>query len=207
MTRVVRSAVAAVVAVALTTLAGTGGAAAVARDGPDARTYRPPVSSPVRDPFRPPPQPWLAGNRGIEYATEAGTPVRAIGPGVVTFAGMVAGERDVTVGHPDGLRSSYVDLATARVRVGDRVTAGEVVGLTTDRLHLGVRRGTTYLDPASLWGTQIQGGRVVLVPLHDRPVARSPTPTRRVPAGVGDGVIDGGSKVADAVTSLADLGR
>lgn len=128
------------------------------------RTYRPPVSSPVADPFRPPPQPWLAGNRGIEYATPPGTQVRAIGPGVVTFAGLVAGERDVTVRHPDGLRSSYVDLATARVRLGDTVSAGQVIGLSTDRLHLGARRGTTYIDPASLWGTDVAGGRVILVP-------------------------------------------
>ncbi|MEZ5138666.1 MAG: hypothetical protein R2711_07815 [Acidimicrobiales bacterium] len=31
------------------------------------RTYRPPTDGAVLDPFRPPPQPWLAGNRGIEY--------------------------------------------------------------------------------------------------------------------------------------------
>lgn len=138
--------------------------AAAAGAEPGSRTYRPPVSSPVADPFRPPPQPWLAGNRGIEYATPPGTQVRAIGPGVVTFAGLVAGERDVTVRHPDGLRSSYVDLATARVRLGDTVSAGQVIGLSTDRLHLGVRRGATYIDPASLWGTDVTGGRVILVP-------------------------------------------
>ena len=121
------------------------------------------MSAPVADPFRPPPEPWLAGNRGIEYRTVPGTLVRAIGPGVVTFAGLVAGELDLTIRHPDGLRSSYVDLASVRVRRGDRIDAGQVVGAATDRLHLGVRRGDTYLDPASLWGTRL-AGRVVLVP-------------------------------------------
>ncbi|MCU1356702.1 MAG: peptidase family protein [Acidimicrobiales bacterium] len=134
-------------------------------------TYRPPVSAPVADPFRPPPEPWLAGNRGIEYRTVPGTLVRAIGPGVVTFAGLVAGEVDLTIRHPDGLRSSYVDLASVRVRRGDRIDAGQVVGAATDRLHLGVRRGDTYLDPASLWGTRL-AGRVVLVP-DGRPRSRA----------------------------------
>ena len=144
--------------------AGASGAA-----GPG--TYRPPVSAPVADPFRPPPEPWMAGNRGIEYRTVPGTLVRAIGPGVVTFAGRVAGELDLTIRHPDGLRSSYVDLASVRVRRGDRIDAGQVVGATTERLHLGVRRGDTYLDPASLWGTRL-AGRVVLVP-EGRPRSRA----------------------------------
>lgn len=132
--------------------------------------YRPPVSAPVADPFRPPPQPWMAGNRGIEYATEPGTIVRAIGPGSVSFAGTVAGRRIVTVAHPDGLRSSYVGLATVTVDRGDRVAGGDVVGRSTDRLHLGVRRGSTYLDPARLWGEPVGGGRPILVP--DRPSGR-----------------------------------
>lgn len=131
---------------------------------PGPRTYRPPVTAPVADPFRAPPAPWLAGNRGIEYQTLPGTPVRAIGPGVVSFAGRVAGELDVTVTHPDGLRSSYVDLAVAHVDRGADVAAGDIIGLSTDRLHLGVRRGDRYLDPASLWGKRVSGGRVVLVP-------------------------------------------
>src|SRR4051812_10589266 len=45
-------------------------------DGGAAWRYRPPVVAAVADPFRPPPQPWLAGNRGIEYATVPGTVVR-----------------------------------------------------------------------------------------------------------------------------------
>lgn len=141
------------------------GAAAPAQAGDGGRTYRPPVVAPVADPFRPPPEPWLPGNRGIEYATAPGTPARAIGPGTVTFAGPVAGSLHVTVAHPDGLRSSYSFLAAVRTTVGHRVGGGEVLGVAGDRLHLGVRRGDVYLDPASLWGTPIRGGRVVLVPL------------------------------------------
>src|SRR5690606_16673870 len=41
--------------------------------GPTGVDYDPPVDAPITDPFRPPPQPWLPGNRGIEYATAPGT--------------------------------------------------------------------------------------------------------------------------------------
>jgi murein DD-endopeptidase MepM/ murein hydrolase activator NlpD len=129
---------------------------------PDA--YRPPTSAPVLDPFRPPPQPWLPGNRGIEYATAAGSSVTAIGRGRVAFAGPVAGRLVVTVDHPDGLRSSYVGLAEVVVAVGDRVRSGSVVGRAGGPLHLGVRRGDSYLDPALLWGRRVGAGRVRLVP-------------------------------------------
>ena len=128
-------------------------------------TYQPPTTGPVVDPFRPPPAPWLAGNRGIEYATESGSPVTAIGTGTVTFAGAVAGRLVVTVAHPDGLRSSYVGLARIVVRSGDVVPGGHPVGLAAERLHLGVRRGEDYLDPATLWGDRVERRRAVLVPL------------------------------------------
>ena len=53
-------------------------------------------AAPVLDPFRPPPEPWLPGNRGIEYATTEGDVVRSIGPGTVRWVGTVA-RRGVTV--------------------------------------------------------------------------------------------------------------
>ncbi len=149
--------------------ASSGPGRAVARAGPGNRVYAPPVDAPVVDPFRPPPEPWLAGNRGIEYATAPGTPVRAIGPGAVVFAGAVAGRLHVTILHPDGLRSSYSFLAAIRVRVGQRVRGGALVGVAGERFHVGVRRGTTYVDPASLWGRPVRGGRVLLVPLDGGP--------------------------------------
>ena len=118
----------------------------------------------MADPFRPPPEPWLPGNRGIEYRTEVGEPIHAIGSGIVAFAGLVAGRSIVTIDHPDGLRSSYVGLAGFAVGRGSAIEAGEVVGLASEHFHLGVRRGDRYLDPASLWGTRVGAGRVVLVP-------------------------------------------
>jgi len=114
--------------------------------------YSAPVDAPVIDPFRPPPQPWLPGNRGIEYETVPGTPVRAAADGVVTFAGSVAGSLHVTVRHADGIRTSYSFLATVGARTGQRLARGDVVGVAGSRLHVGARRGDTYIDPESLWG-------------------------------------------------------
>jgi murein DD-endopeptidase MepM/ murein hydrolase activator NlpD len=126
--------------------------------------YRPPVDAPVLDPFRPPPEPWMAGNRGIEYGTQPGAEVRAIGSGIVRFAGAVAGRLVITVQHPDGLRSSYLPLEQLEVSPGQRVRAGRLLGLAAGPLHLGVRRGERYLDPALLWGRPVGQHRSVLVP-------------------------------------------
>jgi murein DD-endopeptidase MepM/ murein hydrolase activator NlpD len=82
----------------------------------------------------------------------------------------VAGARYVTVRHPDGLRSSYSYLTTITVREGDLVTGRTVVGRSGARLHLGVRRGDAYLDPAELWGRPAVPLRPVLVPLGGAPV-------------------------------------
>lgn len=145
--------------------AGPPAVAAASADLPPSRTYQPPTLAPVLDPFRPPPEPWLPGNRGIEYATPAGAAIGAIGPGIVAFAGPVAGRLVVAIDHPDGLRSSYVGLARIDVRRGQVVATGEQVGVVVGPFHLGVRRGTTYFDPASLWGRAVRGGHAVLVPV------------------------------------------
>jgi len=125
--------------------------------------YQPPVDAPVVDPFRPPPTPYAAGNRGIDYATGPGARVGAAADGTVVFSGMVGGSLHVVVRHADGVRTSYSYLRSARVHRGDRVVRGEPVGTAGERFHFGARIGETYIDPALLFGG---GGppRVHLVP-------------------------------------------
>jgi len=142
-----------------------GGGGRVRDDGvwPAARpgTYHPPVRAEVVDPFRAPSTPWGPGNRGLEYATVPGTAVRAIGAGQVVFAGQVGGRLAVTVLHPDGRRSSYSDLATIEVVTSALVPRGAQVGRAGPTLHLGVREGDRYVDPAQLFHER---RRAVLVP-------------------------------------------
>lgn len=130
--------------------------------------YRPPVDVEVVDPFRPPTHPYGPGNRGVDYATMPGTPVRAAAPGIVVFAGPVAGSRHVTVLHADGIRTSYSFLATVAVRRGDRVDAGQALGRSGAFLHLGARVGDEYVDPGILFDG-VAGRRLArLVPDDDR---------------------------------------
>lgn len=125
------------------------------RPSPPAAGYVPPVDAPVVDPFRPPAGRFGAGNRGLEYATTPGSPVRASAEGTVVFAGPVAGSRHVTVLHGDGLRTSYSFLASIEVVRGQQVAQGDTVGTAGDRLHFGARAGDAYIDPAVLFGGSV----------------------------------------------------
>ena len=112
--------------------------------------WRAPVDAPIRDPFRPPDDPYGPGNRGIEFATEPGQPVVAVDRGLIAFAGPVAGSPVVVVDHGGGLRSSYVRLLESSVAAGVTVTAGERLGLADSGFHLGARTGDRYIDPLEL---------------------------------------------------------
>jgi hypothetical protein len=138
--------------------------------------YAPPVDAPVTDGFRRPANPYAAGNRGIDYATEPGTVVRAAAGGEVTFAGQVGGGLHVVVLHPDGLRTSYSFLATVGVARGQAVAPGEPLGTTGASLHFGARAGEHYVDPAQLLAGS--PAEVHLVPLEDR-VPQAPEVERR----------------------------
>ena len=124
-------------------------------------SYKPPVDGPIVDPYRPPPEPWLAGNRGIDYAPGRGTPVKAAADGEVTFAGQVGGELHVVILHADGVRTSYSFLESIAVHRGDKVKQGQVVGTAGDDLHFGARVGDDYIDPRTLFDDEPQ---VFLVP-------------------------------------------
>ncbi|RPE32430.1 peptidase M23-like protein [Kitasatospora cineracea] len=122
--------------------------------------------------FDPPPSRWAAGHRGVDLAAAPGTVVRAAAPGVVTFAGQVAGRPVVVVTHPDSgappLRTTYLPVAGS-APVGTGVAAGDPIGVVTadsghcpvDCLHWGLLRGDRYLDPLALLGS----GRARLLPL------------------------------------------
>jgi len=131
----------------------------LADDGPV--RYVEPVDAPVVDGFRAPAGPYGPGNRGLEYDTQPGQVVRAAAPGSVVFAGMVAGERHVTVLHDDGRRSSYSFLASIDVSTGQVVADGAPIGTAGELLHVGVREGDVYVDPAALFGTEVRSVRLV----------------------------------------------
>jgi Peptidase family M23 len=154
-------------------LAGTAGPARAAPD--DSGGWMRPVDGQVVRPFDAPSSEYAAGHRGIDFAAAPGTPVRAAGDGVVSFAGSVGGTLHVTLAHDGDLRTSYSFLSSVGVRIGQPVTRGDVVGLTggvgTDHdgrvLHLGLRSGDRYVDPMLLFRPRDLTELVRLVPAGD----------------------------------------
>ncbi|MEM9201707.1 MAG: peptidoglycan DD-metalloendopeptidase family protein [Actinomycetota bacterium] len=122
---------------------------------------RAPVDAAVADPFRAPDTAYGAGNRGIEYATSAGDRVVAAAPGVVVFAGPVAGDIWVTIDHGGGLKTSYGPLQVRSVAVGDAVQRADRVGAANGPLHFSVRIHGVYVDPAPLFGELVINVRLV----------------------------------------------
>ena len=118
-----------------------------------------PVDGEVVRAFEAPVSIYGPGHRGVDFAAGPGTSVRAANDGVVTFAGSVAGSLHVTILHDGGLRTSSSFLARVDVRMGQRVTAGQPVGVSGgtgpehdgDVLHFGLRIGDRYLDPMLLF--------------------------------------------------------
>ncbi|MFO7152021.1 MAG: peptidoglycan DD-metalloendopeptidase family protein [Bacillota bacterium] len=106
------------------------------------------------------------GNRGGEYhtgldiANSTGTPVRAAGSGVVTFAGRSGGYGNlVIINHGGGVETYYAHLSTISVSKGDNVSSGQVIGKvgTTGRttgphLHFEVRVNGTPKNPLNYLG-------------------------------------------------------
>ena len=164
--------------------------------------YQPPVSAPVADPFRPPSTPYGPGNRGIDYATAPGTEVRAAADGAVVFAGQVGGTLHVVVLHGDGIRTSYSFLSSIRVRRGDTVHQGQVLGTTSGQpFHFGARAGDAYVDPEVLFTTGPP--RVHLVPDSER----LPLSEARERSGLLGSLVGLGGRVVDAAGVGADAVR
>ena len=123
--------------------------------------------------FEPPSSTWGAGHRGVDLLGRPGQPVRAALPGVVSFAGVIAGRGVVVVDH-GSTRTTYEPVDPA-VGVGSVVPTGGRIGtleaglshcFPRTCLHWGLLRGEEYLDPLSLLGV----GPVRLLPLDLLPV-------------------------------------
>jgi murein DD-endopeptidase MepM/ murein hydrolase activator NlpD len=89
-----------------------------------------------------------------------GTEVHAMARGTVRFAGTMRGFGNVVwVDHGGSILSVYAHLSAIRVRQGERVGRGDLVGLsgqsgdaTAPHLHFEVWRGGFEVDPVPLLG-------------------------------------------------------
>ena len=115
---------------------------------------------PIVRPYDPPPTPYTKGHRGVDLSAPPGTPVRAITAGRVTFAGTVAGRGVITLSlNTDPTLHTTYEPVHPTVTKGDEVTTGEVIGevapdgthCTIPCLHWGLKRGSAYENPLSLF--------------------------------------------------------
>jgi murein DD-endopeptidase MepM/ murein hydrolase activator NlpD len=95
---------------------------------------------------------------GLDFRVPSGTPVAAMNDGTVLLARPLYFEGNfVVIDHGQGLLTLYLHLSEFKVKEGDRVKRGQVIGLsggtgraTGPHLHVAVRWQGTYLDPARL---------------------------------------------------------
>ena len=111
-----------------------------------------PVRGVVIDGFRAPACQRCAGHRGVTIATTTGTPVRAVTAGVIVFVGQVARVLYVVQDIGRGVRVTYGRLSSSDVVSGSTLTAGEVLGMSSDQLYLGVRVHSLYVNPLQFLG-------------------------------------------------------
>lgn len=102
-------------------------------------------------------------HRGIDYAAPTGTPVRSIGDGQITFAGVQSGYgKVIQIKHGSSKDSTlYAHLSRIDVKVGDNVMQGETIGAvgttgvsTGPHLHFEFRIDDEPQDPAEILAEQ-----------------------------------------------------
>lgn len=95
---------------------------------------------------------------GLDFRAPSGTPVKAMNDGTVLLARPLFFEGNfVVIDHGQGLLTLYLHLSEFKVKEGDQVKRGQVIGLsggtgraTGPHLHAAVRWQGMYLDPAQL---------------------------------------------------------
>jgi murein DD-endopeptidase MepM/ murein hydrolase activator NlpD len=102
-------------------------------------------------------------HRGTDFHAPSGTPVVAANDGEVVIAqGMFYEGNMVVVDHGQQFTTMYMHLSKIEVKVGDRVSKGQRLGLsgatgrvTGPHLHLSVRWQGVYVDPVVLLGLSL----------------------------------------------------
>jgi murein DD-endopeptidase MepM/ murein hydrolase activator NlpD len=102
---------------------------------------------------------------GIDFQAAISTPTQSVGDGTVVFAGTQGTYGNlVIINHSGGLQSRYAQLETIKVKVGEQVKAGHVIGTVgitgqpssiQPHLHFEIRAtsslGWVAKDPKDFW--------------------------------------------------------
>jgi murein DD-endopeptidase MepM/ murein hydrolase activator NlpD len=104
-------------------------------------------------------------HQGLDFRVPTGTPVDAMNDGTVLLARPLYFEGNfVVIDHGQGFLTLYMHLSEFKVKEGDVVKRGQMIGLsggtgraTGPHLHVAVRWQGTYLDPARLLQLSLPG--------------------------------------------------
>jgi len=95
-------------------------------------------------------------HEGIDFAASVGTPIYATGDGVITEASFYRGGYGmcIKINHGFGYETFYAHLSRMKVKVGQKVRRGEVIGLvgntgksTSPHLHYEVHKNGQPINP------------------------------------------------------------
>jgi murein DD-endopeptidase MepM/ murein hydrolase activator NlpD len=103
---------------------------------------------------------YVKEHQGVDYVAPTGTPVWAVGDGVVEAAGNKGANGNyVAIRHANGLETFYCHLSAfgAGIRAGERVLQKRVIGLvgmtgraTGPHLHFALKKAGSFMNPLAL---------------------------------------------------------
>jgi len=94
-------------------------------------------------------------HHGTDFGARRGTPLLAVNDGTVTYAGWKGGYgRVVQIRHAGGYESFYAHQSRMRVKRGQKVKKGQIIGYvgssgrsTGPHLHFGLKKNGRWVDP------------------------------------------------------------
>ena len=94
-------------------------------------------------------------HHGTDFGARRGTPLLAVNDGKVTYAGWMGGYgRVVKIRHAGGYESLYAHQSRIRVKRGQKVKKGQIIGYvgssgrsTGPHLHFGLKKNGRWVDP------------------------------------------------------------
>ncbi len=125
---------------------------------------------------------------GTDFGVKRGTPVMAIGDGIVISAEYQSGYGKVLkVQHGGGYMSLYAHLDGFRAKVGDRVSRGDVIAYSGNtgtssgpHLHLGIYLNNSPINPMSVIGQESSSFDLILDRIADV-VSTKTYETKKIP--------------------------
>jgi len=97
-------------------------------------------------------------HHGTDFGARRGTPLLAVNTGVISYAGdMGTYGKVVKIRHIDGYESLYAHQSSIRVKRGEHVKKGQVIGYvgntgrsTGPHLHFGLQKNGSWVDPMTV---------------------------------------------------------